>query len=124
MSEASHEKVARLLSLLPGVRFYRHYAGGSFRLQIDANDSLGRIAIFAKFANAKAITVNQAGLPAKAGEVAEVYFELELSDARDDDPPNQLEIFGIFLVRYLKAAGLIEVSEADELQRGWNAVAK
>jgi hypothetical protein len=50
---------------------------------------------------------------------------MSFSNVPDDgSPPSQLEIFGIFLARDLKATGLIPASEADELQRGWNAVVK
>src|SRR5690242_17659838 len=37
-------------------------------------------------------------------------------------PPSRLQILGIFLARELKARGLVDVAEANRLQRAWNAV--
>lgn len=126
-AEESPAAVARLLGLLAGVEVRNVWQGElevTMRVRIASIDSLSRIDQHGTFANMHRLTIRSVGPPAPHGAAANP-LEAEFSathDRQTDGAPTQLEIFGIFLARDLKALGRLPAEEADRLQRGWNAV--
>jgi hypothetical protein len=126
-ADESPAAVARLLALLENVEvqnFWQRDGLVHFQIRIGSIDSLGRIAQHAQFANLPTLTIHSAGTPAKHGEPVTLP-QLQVSASNepyDERPPSDLEIFGIFLARDLKALGRLPAGAADRLQRGWNAV--
>jgi len=119
--------VRELLNAMPGVAVDRSWladGGAHLRLAIESPASLAVIVYDAMFANAPPITVSLTGEHGPDGERAgasHLRYRLCLA-ATASEPPTTLEIFGIFLVRRLKAIKLIAPERADELQTRWNAV--
>jgi hypothetical protein len=125
--QESLERVAELLTVLPGTTVDNHWcADGTAHvyLRTQSLDSLAVIARNALGANARSVAVHFVGPPGRHGTSSDsdkLQFRLAMA-ADDGDPPTTLQVFGIFLVRHLKAAGLVSSELADDLQGRWNAV--
>jgi hypothetical protein len=126
--QESLDRVAELLAALPGTTVDTHWcAEGTAHvyLRTQSLDSLAVIVRDATFANAKSVDVHFVGPPERhstSSEAHKLQFRLAMASHDDDgDPPTTLQIFGIFLVRHLKAAGLVSREVADDLQQRWNA---
>ncbi len=125
--DESPAAVARLLALLEGVEVQtvlERELCVTMRVRVASIDSLSRIDQHATFANMHRLTIRSVGPPAPYGAAANP-LEAEFAathDRQTDGTPTQLEIFGIFLARDLKALGRLPADEADCLQRGWKAV--
>lgn len=127
LPDESLAQVVRLLELLPAVAVeasWRREGSVHIELSIASEDSLVRVIRNAEFTNIPVYVRLRSprGAKGKASEADEVRYGLELSETQDFDcPPSQLEIFGIFLARHLKHRGLLSATEADGLQKAWNA---
>jgi hypothetical protein len=125
--QESLDHVASLLGTLPGIVVEKKgCAEGVARLwmRVTSLDSLALIVRDMTFANGGPCDVHYIGPPGRYGDESEAHklqFRLAFSTAGSEaDPPSTLQIFGIFLARQLKAAGLVSPQYADDLQGRWN----
>jgi len=121
--------VARLLGRYEGVDVVNCWGRGRLvmiQARIALLDSLRRIDYFAIMANMRHLTLWGIGPPIVYGATANP-LEVRIKATHDREAagiPSQLETFGVFLARDLKALGRLPAEESDGLQRRWNAVPK
>ena len=121
--------IEKLLTSLPGIDIFEtmiHSQEIFIDFRVKSLCSLGRITWAADKSNIP-VNVEAFRFSGKYGEKfnpdENLQFIIRIPENKNiEDPPTKLQEFGIFLVRDLKALGLIKAEEANNLQKEWNAV--
>lgn len=118
--------VKRLLELLSGIEVVwvqRPPSFVRFGLAVQSQASLAQLAHIAVAANVLLVVEVDWEWQAAEDDPECLRYDLRVSsDYELDEPPTNLQVVGIYLVRCHKKSGRLAPNEADELLRAWNSV--